>query len=143
MLCDQFLKGGPTDPRYVSLVVALDQEGDVPSTWPVFWSEAQQMLVALGMDLGDAGYAIQAPPDPSETPDVDPNAPALTREQGFKGVDLTGKAGPPVRDAPNILEGAQPGDGVPDRIEMEFEANEKADRLGYWEKNPKAGGGLF
>jgi hypothetical protein len=103
------------------------------------------VLVALGMDLGDAGYVIQAPPDPSETPDADPNAPGLTRAQGFKGVDLTGNAGPPVRDAPNILETAQPGDNVPDRIEMEFEADkgERPDQPGYWEKNSKKGGGLF
>ncbi|QRW21559.1 hypothetical protein RhiXN_06548 [Rhizoctonia solani] len=79
MLCAQFLK---------------DQDS-VPETWPVFWSEAQQALVALGMDLGDAGYAIQAPPDPSETPDTDPDAPGLTRAEGFKGVDLTGNAGAP------------------------------------------------
>ncbi|CAE6407509.1 unnamed protein product [Rhizoctonia solani] len=126
MLCEQFLK---------------DQDS-VPETWTVFWAEAQQALVALGMDLGDAGYAIQAPPDPIETPDADPEAPGLTRAEGFKGVDLTGKAGAPVRGAPNILETAQPGDDVPDRIEMGFEANgkEKPDETRYWEKNSKSRG---
>ncbi|CAE7204919.1 unnamed protein product [Rhizoctonia solani] len=126
MLCKQFLK---------------DQQS-VPETWSVFWAEAQQTLVALGMDLGDAGYAIQAPPDPTETPDVDPSAPGLTRAEGFKGVDLTGNAGTPVRGSPNILETTQPGDEVPDRIEMEFEKNEgeKPGDAAYWEKNPKKGG---
>ncbi|KAG8709934.1 hypothetical protein FRC11_005026 [Ceratobasidium sp. 423] len=129
MLCEQFLK---------------DQE-TVPETWSAFWADAQQALVALGMDLGDAGYAIQAPPDPTETPDADLNAPGLTRAEGFKGVDLTGNAGAPVRGAPNVLETAQPGDDVPERIEMEFEANEKEKpgEAGYWEKNSKKGGGFF
>ncbi|KEP48306.1 hypothetical protein V565_128040 [Rhizoctonia solani 123E] len=126
MLCEQFLK----------------DQASVPETWAAFWAETQQALVALGMDLGDAGYAIQAPPDPTETPDADPDAPGLTRAEGFKGVDLTGKAGEPIRGAPNILETAQPGDDVPERIEMEFEADgkEKPDDTGYWEKNPKKGG---
>ncbi|CEL60827.1 hypothetical protein RSOLAG1IB_04066 [Rhizoctonia solani AG-1 IB] len=125
MLCEQFLK---------------DHES-VPETWSLFWSEAQQALVALGMDLGDAGYAIQAPPDPTETPEADPDAPGLTRAEGFKGVDLTGNAGAPVRGAPNVLETAQPGDDVPDRIEMEYEAKgkEALDR----EKNSKKRGGFF
>lgn len=94
------------------------------------------------MDLGDAGYAIQAPPDPTETPSADPSAPGLTRAQGFKGVDLTGTAGEPVRGAPNILETAQPGEPIPDRIEMEFNANnkEKPDQAEYWSKNTKKGG---
>ncbi|CAE6508652.1 unnamed protein product [Rhizoctonia solani] len=129
MLCEQF----------------LNDQDSVPETWTAFWAEAQQALVALGMDLGDAGYAIQAPPDPTETPDIDPNAPGLTREEGFKGVDLTGNAGAPVRGVPNILETAQPGDDVPDRIEMEFEANgkEKPDEARYWEKSSKKGGGFF
>ncbi|CAE6452852.1 unnamed protein product [Rhizoctonia solani] len=129
MLCEQFLKG----------------QDSVPETWSIFWAEAQQALVALGMDLGDAGYAIQAPPDPNETPDADPDAPGLTRAEGFKGVDLTGKAGAPVRGSPNVLETAQPGDDVPDRIEMEFDASgkEKPEEAGYWEKNNKKGGGLF
>lgn len=129
MLCDQFLQ---------------DQES-VPETWSVFWAEAQQALLALGMDLGDAGYTIQAPPDPTETPDADPNAPGLTRAEGFKGVDLTGNAGAPVRGAPNALETAQPGDEVPDRIEMEFEANkkDKPDQAEYWAQNSKKGGGFF
>ncbi|KAG8742731.1 hypothetical protein FRC10_001005 [Ceratobasidium sp. 414] len=132
------------DAHGLSLLCSTYLEGHegVPPQWPIFWSEAQPALLALGMDLGDAGYAIQAPPDPTETPDADPSAPGLTRAQGFKGVDLTGTAGPPVRGAPNILETSQPGGPVPDRIEMEFHANEKErpDQAEYWSKNPKKGG---
>ncbi|QRV79131.1 hypothetical protein RhiJN_07146 [Ceratobasidium sp. AG-Ba] len=129
------------DARGLSLLISTylkDQEG-VPEQWPIFWSEVQPVLLALGIDLGDAGYAIQAPPETDQSPDT----PGLTREQGFKGVDLTGTAGPPVRGSPNILETKQPDENVPDRIEMEFNranGKEQPEQAEYWSKNPKKGG---
>ncbi|KAG9094741.1 hypothetical protein FRC06_010519 [Ceratobasidium sp. 370] len=62
------------DARGLSLLCSTYLEGHegVSPQWSIFWSEAQPALLALGMDLGDAGYAIQAPPDPTETPDADP-----------------------------------------------------------------------
>ncbi|KAG8699426.1 hypothetical protein FRC09_006630 [Ceratobasidium sp. 395] len=115
---------------------ARGHEG-VPPQWSLFWSEAQPALLALGMDLGDAGYVIQ-----TREPDANSDAQGLTREQGFKGVDLTGTAGPQVRGAPNVLETSQPDGTVPDRIEMEFRGDEKEtpDQAEYWSKNPKKGG---
>ncbi|KAG8701548.1 hypothetical protein FRC09_005290 [Ceratobasidium sp. 395] len=127
------------DARGLSLLCSTYLEGHegVPPQWSLFWSEAQPALLALGMDLGDAGYVIQ-----TREPDADSDAQGLTREQGFKGVDLTGTAGPQVRGAPNILETSQPDGTVPDRIEMEFRGDEKEtpDQAEYWSKNPKKGG---